>query len=675
MIQRKSISSNSASMAKKDVDDHLYHIKNHLDHQGLLEYLKAIVNDIDNKQDKRSKGIIKPSPSSSPTGAKWTWKALTENIKAILNINSNSSGAIKEILSLSINQQLTLLRVIIEQLLSKNYPINDRNNTLEAAIEILSQLRPENQDFNIIPKPFITYAGHHFRTADGSQNSPLFPEVGKAGSNYVMSVTTSSNNNENLPPAKEVFDKLLRRPDGEFTPNKNGVNMMLLYLAVVISHDLFHTDYNDPRRNLTTSYLDLSLLYGNNREQQVSYRQMKGGLLKPDQWHDKRLVIQPPGVSALMVMFSRNHNYIAKKLLEINENERFSYGPGKALTTEEEQDEHLFQTARLINNGCYVNIITHDFVRTILGVGANSHFTLDFLAGVDTPIYGNVVSSEFNLIYRWHPALGKEDAEYTAKVASALGGSMNGKSRSGYLKKILEGPDPENEHRLNDRVEEFNKHFAHASQEELEKGLPIAGTHRDIKTGSFPDVDIIKALRAGYTQVSSDFGQGQNTPVGLEYVEIAAINQARALGARTFNEFRKFFNLMPLETFEDFSEKPSVQQALKELYCTPDRVELYAGLMVERTKVTGFQLPYTIFRAIVSDSANLLRNDRILVKSLTPTNITNWGYKYTLGDPELSDRVFPSMLTNLFPDATPSSGGFTPEELKNIFTIPTNETN
>lgn len=70
---------------------------------------------------------------------------------------------------------------------------------------------------------------------------------------------------------------------------------------------------------------------------------------------------------------------------------------------------------------------------------------------------------------------------------------------------------------------------------------------------------------------------------------------------------------MPLETFEDFSEKPSVQQALKELYCTPDRVELYAGLMVERTKVTGFQLPYTIFRAIVSDSANLLRNGKLYV--------------------------------------------------------------
>lgn len=52
-----------------------------------------------------------------------------------------------------------------------------------------------------------------------------------------------------------------------------------------------------------------------------------------------------------MVLFSRNHNYIAKKLLEINENEQFSYGPGNMLANEEEQDEKLFQTARLINNG------------------------------------------------------------------------------------------------------------------------------------------------------------------------------------------------------------------------------------------------------------------------------------------------------------------------------------
>lgn len=56
-----------------------------------------------------------------------------------------------------------------------------------------------------------------------------------------------------------------------------------------------------------------------------------------------------PGVGALLVVFSRNHNFIAQKLLEINENGRFTVGPENL--TEVEQDEQLFQTARLINGG------------------------------------------------------------------------------------------------------------------------------------------------------------------------------------------------------------------------------------------------------------------------------------------------------------------------------------
>lgn len=66
-----------------------------------------------------------------------------------------------------------------------------------------------------------------------------------------------------------------------------------------------------------------------------------------------------------------------------------------------------------------------------------------------------------------------------------------------------------------------------------------------------------------------------------------------------------------MKTFEDFSEKVEVQKALKELYGTPDNVELYTGLMVERTKQTGLRLPYTMGRAILSDAVNLLRNGTV----------------------------------------------------------------
>lgn len=104
---------------------------------------------------------------------------------------------------------------------------------------------------------------------------------------------------------------------------------------------------------------------------------------------------------------------------------------------------------------------------------------------------------------------------------------------------------------------------------------------------------------------------GQNTPAALEHVEIAGIQQARMLNTCYFNEFRKFLNLATLDRFEDFSEKKEVQEGLKELYGTPDNVELYTGLMVERTKQTGLRLPYTMGRAILSDAVNLLRNGKI----------------------------------------------------------------
>lgn len=60
-----------------------------------------------------------------------------------------------------------------------------------------------------------------------------------------------------MPDPKKVFDKLLKRRDGEFEAHQGGVNMMLLYLAIIITHDLFYTDSKDPKRNLTTGYLDL----------------------------------------------------------------------------------------------------------------------------------------------------------------------------------------------------------------------------------------------------------------------------------------------------------------------------------------------------------------------------------------------------------------------------------
>lgn len=106
----------------------------------------------------------------------------------------------------------------------------------------------------------------------------------------------------------------------------------------------------------TSSYLDLSPLYGANLTEQMTIRTFKNGKLKPDAFAEKRLLGLPPGVSVFLITFNRFHNYVAEQLLAINERGRFDLkfergenreDPEAKRKAELRRDEHLFQTARL----------------------------------------------------------------------------------------------------------------------------------------------------------------------------------------------------------------------------------------------------------------------------------------------------------------------------------------
>lgn len=115
--------------------------------------------------------------------------------------------------------------------------------------------------------------------------------------------------------------------------------------------DVFRTNRFDSNISDTSSYLDLAPLYGSSREDQLSIRTMKNGLLKPDTFAEKRLLGMPPGVNVMLIMYNRFHNYVADVLRKINEGGRFTVPPTKTKEDEEKafakQDEDLFQVARL----------------------------------------------------------------------------------------------------------------------------------------------------------------------------------------------------------------------------------------------------------------------------------------------------------------------------------------
>lgn len=93
--------------------------------------------------------------------------------------------------------------------------------------------------------------------------------------------------------------------------NPAGVSSMLFYHASIIIHDIFRTNRKDANISDTSSYLDLSPLYGKNREEQLAIRTKCDGRIKPDTFAEERLLGLPPGNCVMLVMYSRFHNHVS----------------------------------------------------------------------------------------------------------------------------------------------------------------------------------------------------------------------------------------------------------------------------------------------------------------------------------------------------------------------------
>lgn len=212
--------------------------------------------------------------------------------------------------------------------------------------------------------------------------------MGKAGSPYARSVPSlRCLSRAALPSAELVFDKLLKR-DG-FKEHPGGISSLFFAFAEIIIHNVFNTDLSVDgwTRNNVSSYLDLSPIYGTSQEEVNTVRRRDGtGRIWDDVFSDLRVLYMPPAVGALLVLLSRNHNvslpypyissrtcfmfskYITEKILSINEGGTFKdprlYDP----TTLVDQDEEIFQRARLVNTAYFMQIILRDYVGSILAL-------------------------------------------------------------------------------------------------------------------------------------------------------------------------------------------------------------------------------------------------------------------------------------------------------------------
>ncbi|KAI1214921.1 heme peroxidase [Annulohypoxylon truncatum] len=476
---------------------------------------------------------------------------------------------------------------------------------------------------------------HHYRTPDGSYNNPIQPNLGRAGAPYAKTVRNTKRLHGVKPDPGLLFDLLMARDDQHFIENPAGISAMFFYHASIIIHDIFRTNRTDPNRSDTSSYLDLAPLYGSSLKDQLEIRTMQGGKLKPDTFHEKRLLGQPAGVNVMLVLYSRFHNYVCDVLLQINENGRFTLEcDGKDKPTPEEraralarQDHDLFNVARLIVGGLYVNISLHDYLRAITNTHhSKSDWTLD--PRVDIKAFdgegaprgvGNQVSAEFNLLYRFHSCISKKDERW-----------MN----NFFLKLFPEGKTQD---LSTVSLEDFGLALLKFEQS-IDKD-PSKRTFDDLKrqeNGKFKDEDLVRILKEGMDDPAGVFG-ARTIPKALKIIEILGINQARKWQVASLNEFREFFGLKRYEKFTDINSEPEIANILEKLYTDPDMVELYPGLMIEDAKPIrntgcGISPTYSVGRAVLSDAVTLVRSDRFNTLDYTVSNLTSWGYNEVQSD-------------------------------------------
>jgi prostaglandin-endoperoxide synthase 2 len=205
-------------------------------------------------------------------------------------------------------------------------------------------------------------------------------------------------------------------------------------------------------------------------------------------------------------------------------------------------DERLFQTARNILTVILIKLVVEEYINHI------SPYHLKLLAD-PTPFRNprwyrqNWMAIEFNLLYRWH-------------------GLIPSRLRTG-------GEDLT----VWDTV--FNPALA-----------PRHGLAR-----LFADASGQRAGRVGLF----------NTDPVLQVVEEASVREARAVGLATYNDYREYARFPRVTEFDQISGDPRVQDGLRRLYGSVDRIELYPGLFAEDARPNSV-LPSLIGRMVGVDA-------------------------------------------------------------------------
>jgi len=410
-----------------------------------------------------------------------------------------------------------------------------------------------------------------YRAIDGGGNQQQYTFLGQGRRGYAMNEPFMILPSSTLPDPEAMQRALQLRTT--FKPAPFGLNAIATWFANVAIHDFFRSatgadkqytgGVSKPWVNLHSSYLDLQVLYGWNEEIAKSVRTFQGGKLSKiaeTRFDGSRV----PQSSVIVELMRLEHNWVCDQLAQ-----RY---PSQFST-----DEQLYQQARLIMGGVFINIVLRQYGDQMFGENApdgrgftelrQNNFGCWPASGPakHAATAGNHVTFNFNAIYRWHTGIPEEWSATNVPPAR--------------------------------------------TDDEIRK---IISDELQWKAGGFGPNNMPEGL----------------FPTRHISVPAAAVRDCRINGAPRLNDFRRRFGLA-YSSFEDMCGDPEVAKAVAQWYPTVEDVELAVGCQVERSMAGGWGLPQTVGIAIVADAFNSIRQDRFYTTDYTPEVYTEWGYEHT----------------------------------------------
>ena len=406
-------------------------------------------------------------------------------------------------------------------------------------------------------------------------------------------------------PAERVADLFLRRGDTRLCAKST---VAFQYFAQWFTDGFLRSDRSvprDPRKNDSTHEIDLSQLYGLTPAATRQLRAGEGGRLKsqlvdggefpPHLCEDGKIKpefylltverFEKLSDAKRAVLFATGRDttnlqlgFLMLNVLFLREHNRIA-----GLLRDEYprwDDDRLFATARNIMIVLLLKIVIDEYINHIAPY--LFRFFVDAPPPQDEPWHRqNWMAVEFNLLYRWH-----------SLVPSRL--RVGGEE------------------------------------------LPIYETVFDTELVTRQDLGSL--FEEASNQPAARIGLF-NTDEGLLEAELASVRQARQVELAGYNDYRALCRFPRVTRFDQISGDPQVQQALRDVYGSVDRIEFYAGIFAEDHRPNS-PLPPLLGRMVGVDAfSQALTNPLLAPRVFSEKTFSPLGMEVISTTRTLSDLV------------------------------------